>query len=74
MVFISGSVRPIETLCHVPGVCEEKDLPYIYVPCNEDLQGGKINRAPVMMVFPGAEYQEAYDKVVEDIKNTPCDY
>lgn len=74
IVLISGSVLPIDTLCHMPGVCEAKSLPYIYVTCSADLAGGKINRAPVMIIKPNADYQELYDKLIEDIKKTPLGY
>ncbi|KAA0203519.1 hypothetical protein HAZT_HAZT000717 [Hyalella azteca] len=74
IVLIDGSLRPIDTLCHLPGVCEEKNIPYIYVTCNTDLAGGKISRSHVMLIKPNPDYQEAYDKVLEDIKTTPLDY
>jgi len=67
-------VRPIETLCHIPSICEEKDIPYIYVPSNEDLAGGKINRAPIMVIYPKEDYRDVYDKVLHDIKNTPLEF
>lgn len=73
-MLISGSVRPIETLCHIPGICEEKGLPYIYVTCNTDLSGGKISRAPIMIIKPNPEYKELYDKLLDDIKKTPLGY
>ncbi|KAF2345105.1 Ribosomal protein L7Ae/L30e/S12e/Gadd45 [Trinorchestia longiramus] len=74
IVLIDGSVQPIDSLCHIPGVCEEKNIPYIYVTCNTDLAGGKITRSHIMLIKPNSEYQEAYDKVLEDIKNTPLEY
>merc|ERR1712212_420710 len=70
IVFISGDVQQIDTIAHIPGVCEEKDIPYIYVTCPSELSGGKIQRTPMMLVKPNEEYQEYYDKVIADIKKT----
>ena len=32
IVVFAGDVTPIEVMCHLPAVCEEKSLPYIYTP------------------------------------------
>ena len=32
---ISGHITPIDVITHVPILCEESDIPYIYVPSKE---------------------------------------
>ena len=32
VVVFAGDVTPIEVMCHMPAVCEEKSLPYVYTP------------------------------------------
>ena len=32
IVIFAGDVTPIEVMCHMPAVCEEKGLPYVYTP------------------------------------------
>lgn len=32
LVVFAGDVTPIEVMCHLPAVCEEKGIPYIYTP------------------------------------------
>ena len=32
IVVFAGDVTPIEVMCHMPAVCEEKSLPYVYTP------------------------------------------
>ena len=32
LVIFAGDVTPIEVMCHMPAVCEEKSLPYCYTP------------------------------------------
>ena len=34
---IAGDISPIDVISHVPIFCEEKDVPYIYVPSKQVL-------------------------------------
>ncbi|KAE8683992.1 H/ACA ribonucleoprotein complex subunit 2 [Hibiscus syriacus] len=34
---IAGNISPIDVITHVPILCEEADIPYIYVPSKEEL-------------------------------------
>ncbi|ERN05835.1 hypothetical protein AMTR_s00006p00261410 [Amborella trichopoda] len=33
---IAGNISPIDVITHVPILCEESDIPYIYVPTKEE--------------------------------------
>ena len=35
MVVLAGDTEPIELICHLPIVCEDKDIPYCYVPSHK---------------------------------------
>lgn len=35
LVMFAGDVSPIDIMCHMPGVCEDKDIPYAYTPSRE---------------------------------------
>lgn len=37
IVVFAGDVSPIEIMCHMPFVCEQKNIPYCYTPCHKDL-------------------------------------
>lgn len=41
----TGNVSPIDVYSHIPGICEEKDIPYIFTPSREHLglAAGKIS-------------------------------
>lgn len=60
-------------MCHLPGICEEKEIPYIFTPSREDLGAamGTKRGSLVVMVRENSEYQEAYDKVLDEIKKVP---
>ncbi|KAG7190766.1 hypothetical protein KM043_006838 [Ampulex compressa] len=37
IVVFAGDVFPIEIMCHLPVVCEDKDIPYCYTPSRQDI-------------------------------------
>ncbi|KAF2298883.1 hypothetical protein GH714_028611 [Hevea brasiliensis] len=41
---IAGNISPIDVITHVPILCEEADIPYIYVPSKEDLANAGATR------------------------------
>jgi hypothetical protein len=36
-MILAGNITPIDVITHIPILCEEKDIPYIYVPAKEHL-------------------------------------
>ncbi|KAL3374781.1 hypothetical protein AABB24_006336 [Solanum stoloniferum] len=80
---IAGNISPIDVITHVPLLCEEADIPYIYVPSKEDLAGAGATKRPTCCVLVltkptkgelGQEDQEKlkeeYDQVVSEIHET----
>lgn len=37
LMVLAGNVTPIDVISHIPVLCEEANIPYIYVPAKEDL-------------------------------------
>lgn len=72
-VVFAGDVSPVEVMCHLPGVCEEKDIPYCYVPSKEELGAAmEVKRSVVCLLIQESEdYKDAYDECVKQIKNLP---
>ncbi|KAH0690520.1 H/ACA ribonucleoprotein complex subunit 2-like protein [Solanum tuberosum] len=80
---IAGNISPIDVITHVPLLCEEADIPYIYVPSKEDLASAGATKRPTCCVLVltkptkgelGQEDQEKlkeeYDQVVSEIHET----
>ncbi|XP_010539995.1 PREDICTED: H/ACA ribonucleoprotein complex subunit 2-like protein [Tarenaya hassleriana] len=78
---IAGNISPIDVITHVPILCEDADIPYIYVPSKEDLATAGATKRPTCCVLvltkPGKgelsqEVQEKlkteYEQVVGDVK------
>ena len=69
MVF-AGDVTPIEIMCHLPAVCELKEIPYVYVPFRTDISAAIGIRRPALMVLikKHDDYAELYDECEAKIK------
>uniref|UniRef100_A0A1D1XY66 H/ACA ribonucleoprotein complex subunit 2 n=1 Tax=Anthurium amnicola TaxID=1678845 RepID=A0A1D1XY66_9ARAE len=48
---IAGNISPIDVITHVPILCEEADVPYIYVPSKEDLATAGVTKRPTCCVL-----------------------
>nr|XP_009665198.1 PREDICTED: H/ACA ribonucleoprotein complex subunit 2 [Struthio camelus australis] len=57
---LAGDTLPIEVYCHIPIMCEDRSLPYAYVPSKSDLGAAAGSKRPtcVIMIKPHGEYQE----------------
>ncbi|KAL2248560.1 H/ACA ribonucleoprotein complex subunit 2-like protein [Sesamum indicum] len=77
---IAGNISPIDVITHVPILCEEANIPYIYVPSKEDLANAGATKRPTCCVLVltkptkgelGQEEQEKlkaeHDQVASDI-------
>ncbi|MCH2648385.1 MAG: ribosomal L7Ae/L30e/S12e/Gadd45 family protein [Candidatus Poseidoniaceae archaeon] len=69
-IVLAEDVNPPELLAHIPLICEEKGIPYGYVPSQEFLaneaglpNGVKTASIAIMEINKGA--QEKYQEVVE---------
>lgn len=84
---IAGNISPIDVITHVPILCEEADIPYIYVSSKEDLASAGATKRPTCCVLVltkptkgelGQEVQEKlkedYDQVVSEIRETTSSF
>ncbi|KAJ3284395.1 hypothetical protein HK104_009974 [Borealophlyctis nickersoniae] len=73
VVVIAGDISPIDVITHLPVLCEEANVPYIYVPSKEELGAAGSTKRPtscVMMVDKAeVEYREAYDEIQVKVKD-----
>ncbi|KAI5660115.1 hypothetical protein M9H77_28908 [Catharanthus roseus] len=78
---IAGNISPIDVITHVPVLCEDSDIPYIYVTSKEDLASAGTTKRPTCCVLVltkptkgelSQEEQEKlkadYDQVVSEVK------
>ncbi|KAK9118696.1 hypothetical protein Scep_016789 [Stephania cephalantha] len=80
LCIIAGNISPIDVITHVPILCEEADIPYVYVPSKEDLATAGATKRPTCCVLVltrptkgelGKEEQEKlkaeYDQVATEV-------
>ncbi|PRW18324.1 H ACA ribonucleo complex subunit 2 [Chlorella sorokiniana] len=79
---IAGDISPIDVITPLPVLCEDNDVPYIYVPSKEELGAAGLTKRPTscMLILPkplkGAapsddeakEFAEAYAEVEKKVK------
>lgn len=73
IVIFAGDVTPIEIMCHLPAVCEERSIPYCYTPSRKDLGVAmSVKRGSVtMLIREHPEYKDLYDELRSEISTLP---
>ncbi len=70
LVYIAEDVDPEEIVMHLPPLCEEKNIPYIYVPSKKELGkacGINVAAASAAIINPG-KAKELVDEIIEKLK------
>jgi H/ACA ribonucleoprotein complex subunit 2 len=69
---IAGDISPIDVISHLPIMCEDRNIPYIYVPSKHDLGTAASTKRPTscVLISPKSDFSEAelYDKLVAEAK------
>ncbi|KAF1780096.1 hypothetical protein JG687_00004604 [Phytophthora cactorum] len=76
---IAGDISPVDVISHIPVLCEENDIPYIFTPSKVDLGASALSKRPtsVILITPnkaGFNAQEAYDELLEEVKQVQPTY
>ncbi|KAI9032745.1 50S ribosomal protein L30e-like protein [Phycomyces nitens] len=81
-VIIAGDISPIDVVAHMPVLCEDNNVPYVFVSSKEELGEASLTKRPTsvaMVVFGGksksakdteaaADYKEMYDECYAQAK------
>jgi H/ACA ribonucleoprotein complex subunit 2 len=71
---IAGDISPIDVISHVSVFCEEKDIPYIYVPSRVDLGLASSTKRPTSVVLiqnkEGSSDDELYKELFAEVKKS----
>ncbi|KAF6255503.1 nucleolar protein [Scenedesmus sp. NREL 46B-D3] len=78
---LAGDISPIDVITHIPIVCEDSKVPYIFVPSKEELGASGLSKRPTscMLILPKPvkggkdddeqkEFDEAFSEVEKKIK------
>jgi H/ACA ribonucleoprotein complex subunit 2 len=68
---IAGDIAPIDVVSHLPVLCEEADVPYLYVPSKDDLGNAGSTKRPTSVLLlvknKEADYKDSYDEVLKEV-------
>ena len=70
LVVIAEDVDPPEVVAHLPPLCEEKGIPYVYVPSKKDLgtaAGLQVASGSAAVIEPG-EATDLLREILEKLK------
>lgn len=82
---IAGDISPIDVITPLPVLCEENDVPYIYVPSKDELGQAGLTKRPTscMLILPKPikgkvdeseadkkDFKESFEDVVSKVKAT----
>src|ERR1700683_970162 len=67
LVIMAEDVDPVEILVHIPMLCEEKRIPYLYVPKRQRLgqSAGLTKSAASVAIVEGGEAQGLLDELCQ---------
>eukprot|EP01116_Phalansterium_solitarium_P003920 TRINITY_DN14768_c0_g1_i1.p1 TRINITY_DN14768_c0_g1~~TRINITY_DN14768_c0_g1_i1.p1 ORF type:complete len:141 (+),score=33.96 TRINITY_DN14768_c0_g1_i1:198-620(+) len=72
LCIIAGDISPIDVISHVPVLCEDNNVPYIYVPAKEALGAASQTKRPTSCVIvapkAGSSLVESFDAALADVK------
>ncbi|KAG2334444.1 hypothetical protein Bca52824_005624 [Brassica carinata] len=70
---IAGNISPIDVITHLPILCEEAGVPYLYVPSKEDLAQAGSTKRPTCCVLVMLKPAKG-DLSAEDLEKLKTDY
>ncbi len=70
LVIIAEDVDPPEVVFHLPLLCDEKNIPYIYVNTKKDLGkavGLKIDTSSLAIIIPGEDNEASIKDIISQV-------
>eukprot|EP00445_Apocalathium_hangoei_P068756 CAMPEP_0204125980 /NCGR_PEP_ID=MMETSP0361-20130328/10742_1 /ASSEMBLY_ACC=CAM_ASM_000343 /TAXON_ID=268821 /ORGANISM="Scrippsiella Hangoei, Strain SHTV-5" /LENGTH=153 /DNA_ID=CAMNT_0051077785 /DNA_START=75 /DNA_END=536 /DNA_ORIENTATION=+ len=71
--FLAGDIFPMDVFAHIPTLCEEKGIYYVYVKSRHELGAACQTRRPISLIMvmeppDDSAYSSTYQQVVAGIK------
>jgi len=67
---IAGDISPIDVITHLPIMCEDRQVPYLYVPSKHDLGAAASTKRPTSCVLlnpkDGFAEMDLYKKMMKE--------
>merc|ERR1712199_87520 len=71
---IAGNISPMDVISHLPVLCEDNDVPYVYVRSKEDLGAAGLTKRPTscMLIAPSIKKELEEPEGYEEVKKKVC--
>ncbi|GMM45754.1 snoRNA-binding protein [Pichia kluyveri] len=75
LVIIAGDISPADVISHIPVLCEDNGVQYVFIPSKEDLGGAGGTKRPtsVIMIVPASDkkndYKDSYDEISKEVQS-----
>ncbi|GAM27426.1 hypothetical protein SAMD00019534_106020, partial [Acytostelium subglobosum LB1] len=63
---IAGDVSPIDVISHIPIMCEEKNIKYIYVPSKEELGTASATKRPTSITLVDLDDESEHKTLLQE--------
>lgn len=73
VVVLAGNVSPIDVISHIPVFCEDKGVPYCYIPSRRDLGTASQTKRPTsaVLVQTSEDYEKLYKECHSAVDSLP---
>ena len=76
---IAGDISPVDVVTHIPVMCEDRSIPYIFVPSKQELGAAAQTKRPTSCVLispkSGFSEQDSFDKICKEARdNAPAQF
>ncbi|KNE54651.1 hypothetical protein AMAG_00611 [Allomyces macrogynus ATCC 38327] len=72
VVILAADVTPIDVISHIPVLCEDNDVPYVFVPSKEEIGAAGSTKRPASVILISSkvegEAKESLDSVRKEMK------
>lgn len=74
LCILAGDVTPIDIYCHLPIVCEDREIPYCFVDSKAKIAEAIGAKRPciAMLIEADDEYQDLYEKCYNKLAKISC--
>ena len=73
LVVLAGDVSPIDVITHIPVYCEDKSIPYVYIPSRRDLGSAIQTKRPTsaILIKKHTDFESHFTKCFDEVKALP---
>eukprot|EP00735_Rhodelphis_limneticus_P011953 TRINITY_DN5118_c0_g1::TRINITY_DN5118_c0_g1_i1::g.29413::m.29413 TRINITY_DN5118_c0_g1::TRINITY_DN5118_c0_g1_i1::g.29413 ORF type:complete len:144 (-),score=50.83,sp/P32495/NHP2_YEAST/56.83/1e-44,Ribosomal_L7Ae/PF01248.21/1.7e-26 TRINITY_DN5118_c0_g1_i1:372-803(-) len=75
---LAGDIAPVDVISHIPVLCEENKIPYVFIPSKEELGAACQSTRPTSTLLVQAklsdDLKESYAEVFAEVEKVLPDY